>query len=59
MLDNLGKVHVWWSNVLMTDTSAADLLGYFPNSIDGLLYWNDGFATGQAPDTIACGGLPA
>ncbi len=53
MIDNLGKVHVWWSNVLMTDTSAADLLGYFPNSIDGLLYWNDGFAVGQAPDTIA------
>jgi hypothetical protein len=53
MIDNLGKVHVWWSNVLMTDTSAADLLGYFPNAIDGLLYWNDGFASGQAPDTIA------
>lgn len=53
MIDNLGKVHVWWSNVLMTDTSAADAIGYFPNSLDGLLYWNDGFAPGQAPDTIA------
>ena len=53
MIDRAGKVHVWWSNVLMTDTSAADQLGYFPNSLDGLLYWNDGFAAGQAPDTIA------
>jgi hypothetical protein len=53
MIDNLGKVHVWWSNVLMTDTSASALLGFFPNAIDGLLYWNDGFANGQAPDTIA------
>jgi hypothetical protein len=53
MIDNLGKVHVWWSNVLLTDNSAAGLLGYFPNAIDGLLYWNDGFSGGQAPDTIA------
>jgi hypothetical protein len=53
MIDNLGKVHVWWSNVIMQDTSASDEIGYFPNGLDGLLYWNDGFLPGQAPDTIA------
>ncbi|MBK9671923.1 MAG: T9SS type A sorting domain-containing protein [Bacteroidetes bacterium] len=53
MIDNLGKIHVWWSNVLMRDRSAFTEPFYFPNVIDGLLYWNDGFAIGQAPDTIA------
>ncbi|MBK9671922.1 MAG: T9SS type A sorting domain-containing protein [Bacteroidetes bacterium] len=53
MIDNLGMTHVWWSNVLMSDSSAADLVEFFPNKIDGLLYWNDGFMIGQAPDTIA------
>ncbi|HRH02562.1 MAG TPA: T9SS type A sorting domain-containing protein [Bacteroidia bacterium] len=53
MIDNLGMTHVWWSNVLLSDTSASAPISFFPNSIDGLLYWNDGFAIGQAPDTIA------
>ncbi len=53
MIDNLGMTHVWWSNVLLSDTSASAAISLFPNSIDGLLYWNDGFAIGQAPDTIA------
>jgi len=53
MIDNLGMTHIWWSNVLLIDTSANDLLRYFPNAMDGLLYWNEGFANGQAPDTIA------
>jgi hypothetical protein len=53
LIDNLGKTHVWWSNLLMRDSSAASPVFFFPNSLDGLMYWNDGFATGQAPDTIA------
>jgi hypothetical protein len=53
LIDKLGKIHVWWSNVLMQDSSAFSAVGFFPNSLDGLLYWNDGFASGQAPDTIA------
>jgi Secretion system C-terminal sorting domain len=53
LIDRLGKVNVWWSNVLQQDSSAASPVFFFPNSLDGLLYWNDGFAPGQAPDTIA------
>ncbi len=53
MLDNNGMAHVFWSNILITDTSGADLLGYYPNGIDGgILYWNESFGA-NAPDTIA------
>ncbi len=53
LIDKYGKIHVWWSNVLLTDSSAVSPVLYYPNSLDGLLYWNDGFLSGQAPDTIA------
>ncbi|MBL0049332.1 MAG: T9SS type A sorting domain-containing protein [Bacteroidetes bacterium] len=52
MLDNNGMAHVFWSNVLIRDTSAADLLGFFQNALDYLLYWNEGFAPGRI-DTVA------
>ncbi|MBL0049178.1 MAG: T9SS type A sorting domain-containing protein [Bacteroidetes bacterium] len=53
MLDNNGLAHVFWSNIRVTDTSASALLGYYPNGTDGLYYWNENFATGASPDTIA------
>ena len=61
MLDHNGKAHVFWSQVLMRDTSATDLLGYFPNTLDvglvgeqfgGILYWNESYGA-NPPDTIA------
>ncbi len=45
MIDNNGICHVWYTTVLITDTSAADLLGYYPNGSDGLYYWNENFGT--------------
>jgi hypothetical protein len=50
MLDNNGLTHVFWSNVLLTDTSG--FVSYFPNANDGLLYWNENHPIG-AIDTIA------
>ncbi len=53
MLDNSGMAHVFWSNILITDTSASTTLGYYPNGIDGgILYWNESFGA-NPPDTIA------
>lgn len=49
-IDNTGLVHVFWSNVLLTDSFTT--LGYYPNVLDGLLYWNENHALG-AVDTIA------
>ncbi len=53
ILDNNGFAHVFWSNIRVTDTSASAQLGYYPNGNDGLYYWNENFAFGASPDTIA------
>ncbi len=51
MIDKNGLVHVFWSNLLLTEDSSGSL-GYYPNVLDGLLYWNENHALG-AVDTIA------
>ena len=53
LIDNNGLCHVWFTTVLITDTSAADLLGYYPNASDGLFYWNENFGTN--PPVIIAG----
>ncbi len=50
MIDKNGLVHVFWSNIVLTDTGGS--LGYYPNLLDGLLYWNENHPVG-AVDTIA------
>ncbi|MEO8150925.1 MAG: T9SS type A sorting domain-containing protein [Bacteroidia bacterium] len=52
MIDNNGMCHVWYSTILIQDTSIADALGGYSNSSDGLYYWNEGFGA-NAPVIIA------
>lgn len=40
MLDNNNIAHVWYTKVLALNPDSAGT-GFFPNALDGLLYWNE------------------
>ncbi|MEO8150924.1 MAG: T9SS type A sorting domain-containing protein [Bacteroidia bacterium] len=50
MIDNNGMCHVWYSKILIEDTSVAETLITHLNESDGLYYWNEGF--GSTPPAI-------
>ncbi|MEO8150926.1 MAG: T9SS type A sorting domain-containing protein [Bacteroidia bacterium] len=53
MIDNNGMCHVWYSKVLIHDTTPSGTLTYTPNGIDGLWYWNESF--GANPSVLIGG----
>ncbi len=52
LIDNNGLVHVWFTKVLINDPDSAATLTYYPNSTDGLYYWNENFGA-NPPALIA------
>lgn len=47
LLDNQGKTHVWYGRMFVVEDPGATGLSYFPYT-DGLMYWNESYATDSA-----------
>jgi len=62
MIDNNGMCHVFYTKVLALNDQGAGF-SYFPNALDGLLYWNESFGSNppvliaETPDYNANGTL--